>query len=221
MRLRRKKNRDIRYDRCIDLTLEPVPESKDGIWEVFDSKLPLEIEIGSGKGGFITECAAQNPFHNYISVERVKDCILMGMEKAAKMQLENIRFLCADAELLRSILPEKSFDVIYLNFCDPWPKAAHAKRRLTHRRMVACYLPLLKEGGEIRFKTDNDGLFDFSVEELKDIGFKLSEITYDLHSENTPNIMTEYEKRFSGMGVKIKRLVAKPTKKTYEIIKEL
>ena len=221
MRLRRKKNRDVRFERCMELSLEPTPELKERFWEIFDPEIPLEIEIGSGKGGFITETAANAAERNFISVERVKDCILMGMEKAAAKGLENIKFICADAELLCSILPEKCADVIYLNFCDPWPKSSHAKRRLTHRRMIRHYLPLLKQGGEIRFKTDNDGLFGFSVEELTDIGFELSDVTYDLHSTDTPNVMTEYEKRFSEMGVKIKRLVAKPTEKTYKVLEEL
>lgn len=221
MRLRRKKNRDTRFDRMADYNLNPEESLKTEIYNVFDKNVPLEIEIGSGKGGFITQTALADKSRNYLSVERVKDCIIMGMEKAFGLQLENIRFICADAEVLTTVLPEKIADVIYINFCDPWPKAAHAKRRLTHRRMIKYYLPLLKDGGEIRFKTDNDGLFDFSVEEMKEIGFELSDVTYDLHSDNTPNIMTEYEKRFSEMGVKIKRLVAKPTDKTYDILSEL
>ena len=221
MRLRRKKNRDTRFEKCIDLSLEANENLKQDIYNIFDEKLPLEIEIGSGKGGFITENARQNPNRQYISVERVKDCILMGMEKAVRMELQNIRFLCADAEILTSVLPEKCADIIYINFCDPWPKAAHAKRRLTHRRMIKHYLPLLKDNGKIYFKTDNDGLFDFSVEEMTELGFRLENVTYDLHSTNTPNIMTEYEKRFSDMGVKIKRLEAQPTELTYNKISKI
>ena len=200
MRLRRKKNRDTRFERCAGLALTPEPSLKDGFYDIFGRDKKLEMEIGSGKGGFITQCAAQNQSRSFISVERVKDCILM-----------DIRFICADAEILPSVMPEKCADVIYINFCDPWPKSAHAKRRLTHRKMIKYYLPLLKDGGEIRFKTDNDGLFEFTLEELTELGFDLSEVTRDLHSTDTPNIMTEYEKRFSDMGVKIKRLVAKPT----------
>ncbi len=221
MRLRRKKNRDIRFERCIDLTLEPNSELKNQFYNIFDKNKATEIEIGSGKGGFITQLAKTLPENNFISVERVKDCILMGMEKAKSAGLQNIRFLCADAEILTEILPSGCADVIYINFCDPWPKSAHAKRRLTHRRMIRHYLPLLKTGGEIRFKTDNDGLFEFSLQELSDIGFELSDITFDLHSTDTFNILTEYEKRFSQMGVKIKRLVARPTDKTYQMISKL
>lgn len=218
MRMRKKKNADLRFDRCSDFSIEPNVSVKDDFYKIFDQNKPLYIEIGSGKGGFITSCAQNNSGIQYISVERVKDCILMGMEKATQMQLENIKFICADAEVLTSILPEKCADIIYINFCDPWPKASHAKRRLTHRRMVAHYLPLLKDNGEIHFKTDNDGLFEFSLEELAEIGFELKNVTFDLHSTDTPNIMTEYEKRFSDMGVKIKRLEAVPTEKTYKIL---
>lgn len=218
MRLRRKKNRDVRFERCIAYALEPIGTLQSEFYSIFDPTRPLALEIGSGKGGFITENAVTYPEWNFLSVERVKDCILMGMEKAAAKELKNIRFLCADADTLSSLLPAKCADVIYINFCDPWPKASHAKRRLTHRRMIAHYLPLLKDGGEIRFKTDNDGLFDFSVQELTELSFDLSDVTYDLHATDTPNIMTEYEKRFSEMGVDIKRLVAKPTEKTYQII---
>ncbi len=214
MRLRRKKNRDERYARCERLALA----DGQSIYDIFDKSLPLEIEIGSGKGGFITQSAAQNPGISFISVERVKDCILMGMEKAESAGLENILFICADAETLLDRLPPKCADVIYINFCDPWPKLSHAKRRLTHRRMITHYLPLLKDGGQIRFKTDNDALFDFSLAELQELSFELSEVTRDLHATDTPNIMTEYEKRFSDMGVKIKRLVAKPTDMTYKAL---
>ena len=221
MRLRRKKNRDTRFERCAELALTPEPSLKDRFYDVFDKSRELEMEIGSGKGGFITQCAYQNQSRSFLSVERVKDCILMGMEKAYNTDLDNIRFICADAEILPSILPEKCADVIYINFCDPWPKAAHAKRRLTHRKMIKHYLPLLKNGGEIRFKTDNDGLFEFTLKEFEELSFEMSEITRDLHSTATPNIMTEYEKRFSDMGVKIKRLVAKPTDTTYKILSKL
>ncbi len=219
MRLRRKKNRDTRFEKCIDLSLQPTESLKEDFYNIFNLDKPVEIEIGSGKGGFITQSANQNPNKQYISVERVKDCILMGMEKASNSNLKNIKFICADAEILLSILPQKCADIIYINFCDPWPKAAHAKRRLTHRRMIKHYLPLLKQNGKICFKTDNDGLFEFSVEELSDLGFNLTNVTYDLHSTDTPNIMTEYEKRFSEMGVKIKRLEATPTQKTFDVLK--
>lgn len=217
MRMRKKKNSDARFERCNGYTIE-TEGLKEVFYDHFDRERPLEMEIGSGKGRFIVTLAEQNPEKQYISIERVQDCIIMGMEKALKKELSNIKFFCINAENLTELMPEKSIDTIYLNFSDPWPKSRYAKRRLTHRRMVKCYLPLLKEGGKICFKTDNRGLFDFSVEEFKELGFELSELTYDLHSTDTPNIMTEYEERFSSMGVPINRFVAKPTAKTFEML---
>ena len=217
MRLRKKKNAGVRFERCADYTLE-TEGLLDRFWEHFDEEKPLDMEIGSGKGRFIVTLAEQNPDRQYISVERVIDCLVMAMEKARNKDLHNIRFFCMDAAELTECFPEKSIDTLYLNFSDPWPKARYAKRRLTHRRMVAAYLPLLKEGGKICFKTDNRPLFDFSVEEFTEIGFRLTELTYDLHSTDTPNIMTEYEERFSSMGVPINRFVAYPTEKTYKML---
>lgn len=217
MRMRKKKNSDARFERCGAYTLE-TEGLKEAFYDHFDREKPLEMEIGSGKGRFIVTLAEENPDRQYISVERVLDCLIMGMEKAFAKVLTNIKFFCLNAENLTEYIPEESVDVIYLNFSDPWPKARYAKRRLTHRRMVKCYLPLLKKGGRICFKTDNRGLFDFSVEEFRELGFKLSELTYDLHSTDTPNIMTEYEARFSSMGVPINRFVAEPSEKTFEIL---
>ena len=214
MRIRKKKNAPIRFERCAEYTAET-----EGLlarfYEIFDAEKPLEMEIGSGKGRFIAELAEQNPQKQFISIERVIDCLVMAMEKAKAKALGNIKYFCLDAGALTEYFPAECADVIYLNFSDPWPKARYAKRRLTHRRMVGAYLPLLKKEGKICFKTDNRPLFDFSVEEFQEMGFRLEELTYDLHSTDTPNIMTEYEERFSAMGVPINRFVAYPTEKTY------
>ena len=217
MRMRKKKNADARFERCADYTVE-TEGLLERFGEVFEADQPLEMEIGSGKGRFIVTLAEQNPDRQYISIERVMDCLVMAMEKAQKKELKNIRFFCLDAGTLTEYFPAESMDVIYLNFSDPWPKARYAKRRLTHRRMVAAYLPLLKKEGKICFKTDNRPLFDFSVEEFTELGFRLEELTYDLHSTDTPNIMTEYEERFSSMGTPINRFVAYPTEETYKIL---
>lgn len=212
MRLRRKKNRDTRFERQSGLVYDK---------SFLTSAKKVELEIGAGKGGFITQLAALNPDTKYIAVERVKDCIIMAMEKAAGLGLENVRFILDDAQKLPELIDFGSVDCIYLNFSDPWPKSSHAKRRLTHRRMLRHFVPLLKEGGSIQFKTDNLGLFEFSLSEFKELGFELSQVTYDLHSEPGPNIMTEYEKRFSDMGVKINRLIATPTKKSLMLLGKL
>lgn len=219
MRLRKKKNAPVRFERCAAYTA-PTEGLLDRFYEVFDENKPLEIEIGSGKGRFIVTMAEQNPQKQFISIERVIDCLVMAMEKAQNKELQNIKFFCLDAGELTEYFPAECADVIYLNFSDPWPKARYAKRRLTHRRMVEKFLPLLQKEGKICFKTDNRPLFDFSVEEFLEMGFRLEELTYDLHSTDTPNIMTEYEERFSSMGTPINRFVAYPTEKTYAFFKQ-
>ncbi len=217
MRLRKKKNAGVRFERCADYTLE-TEGLKESFYQHFDGDKPIEMEIGSGKGRFIAELARQNPQKQFISIERVIDCLVMAMEKAQKLELKNIFYFCLDAATLTEYMPAESLDTIYLNFSDPWPKSRYAKRRLTHRRMVGAYLPLLKKEGKICFKTDNRPLFDFSVEEFQELKFRLEELTYDLHSTDTPNIMTEYEERFSSMGTPINRFVAYPTEETYQIL---
>jgi len=217
MRLRKKKNAPARFERCNAYTVET-----QGLLESFDRQFdrtrPLELEIGSGKGRFIVTLAEQNPDKQFISVERVIDCLVMAMEKAKAKELENIKFFCLDAGKLTEYFPPESADIIYLNFSDPWPKSRYAKRRLTHRRMVRSFLPILKKSGKICFKTDNRPLFDFSVEEFRALCFRLEELTYDLHHTDTPNIMTEYEERFSALGTPINRFVAYPTAETFRIL---
>lgn len=209
MRLRKKKNASSRFDACIEWIL-----TKETIKAWCDHP-HLALEIGSGKGGFITELAKQNPSVRFIAVEKEVDCIIMAMEKAKAAGLENLRFIAVDAKELALFLPHKRFDTIYLNFSDPWPKKKYGKRRLTHRNLLRHFLPLLNENGEVRFKTDNDKLFAFSLEEWKELEMDISFLTYDLHKENVPNIMTEYETRFSQMGTPIKSMWARPTEKTF------
>lgn len=220
MRLRKKKNTPVRFERCAEYTVETEGLKQD-FYTYFDAAKPLELEIGSGKGRFIVTLAEQAPEKQFISIERVEDCIVMAMEKAQRKELKNIKFFPLDAAKLTEYFPAECADVIYLNFSDPWPKSRYAKRRLTHRRMVAAYLPLLKKEGKICFKTDNRPLFDFSVEEFQEIGFRLEELTYDLHSTDTPNVMTEYEERFSSMGTPINRFVAYPTAETYAFFRKM
>ncbi len=209
MRLRKKKNASSRYDACLDWIL-----TKDTV-ESWCNHPHLALEIGSGKGGFITKLAEQNPSVRYIAVEKEVDCIVMALEKAKAANLENLRFVAIDAKELSLFLPRQKFDTIYLNFSDPWPKKKYGKRRLTHRNLLRRFLPLLNENGEVRFKTDNDKLFEFSVEEWKDLEMDITFLTYDLHKQDIPNIMTEYETRFSQMGTPIKSMWARPTDKTF------
>ena len=175
---------------------------------------PLHIEIGTGKGQFIMELAAANPDINYLGIERYSSVLLRACQKMDEMEtpLPNLRFICNDAEVLPDYLNEEDVERIYLNFSDPWPKDRHAKRRLTSSRFLSRYDKFLKSGGEVRFKTDNKDLFDFSVEEFKNNGWELTAITNDLHNDSVlseGNIMTEYEERFSREGIKINMLIAR------------
>lgn len=168
------------------------------------------LEIGCGKGKFIIENAERNPDVNYIAVEKVSDVILLAAEKARDRELKNIKFMICDAKGLTEVFPPHSVDYIYLNFSDPWPKAGHYKRRLTYKSFLDVYRQILKEDGAIFFKTDNAGLFEFSLEQFTEDGWRLQNVTYDLHNSEfaKDNIMTEYEKNFSEKGFNIHRLEA-------------
>ncbi len=175
-----------------------------------DSNKVTYLEIGCGKGKFIIENAERNPDINYIAVEKVSDVILLAAEKASERELKNIKFMICDAKGLTEVFPPHSVDYIYLNFSDPWPKAGHYKRRLTYKAFLDVYRHILKEDGAIFFKTDNAGLFEFSLEQFTEDGWKLKNVTYDLHNSEfaKDNIMTEYEKNFSEKGFNIHRLEA-------------
>ena len=174
------------------------------------------LEIGAGKGGFACAMAERHTDAAYFAMERVTDCVVLCVEKAASGEhgeLNNLRFLIDTADNLMHIFPRESVDAIFLNFSDPWSKKGYAKRRLTHRRYLAMYMNLLKNGGTLRFKTDNVGLFDFSLEEIEAMGLVPAIVTRDLHASewNEGNIMTEYERGFSEAGMKINMLeIRKP-----------
>lgn len=212
MRVRKKKSGDARFSAQKDITLEYNREAPEmiNLSETFPGYSRFRIEIGCGKGSFIAEEAKRNHDVAFIAVEKVRDVIIFAMEKVAAAELTNVRFLCADAEKLDLLFPAGTFERIYINFCDPWPKARHAKRRLTYRKFLEKFKPLLAENGAIAFKTDNRALFDFSLEEFPAAGFTLRDVTFDLHASEwaEENIMTEYEKNFSEKGFKINRLVA-------------
>ena len=186
------------------------PEKHRGeIVSLFPSKQPLFIEIGMGKGQFITTLAKNNPDINYIGIEKYSSVLVRAIEKQTELELPNLKFIRMDAENINDVFAENEVDGIYLNFSDPWPKDRHAKRRLTSRQFFARYEKLLKPEGRIQFKTDNSALFDFSLEAVEATNFKATEVSYDLHySEwNDGNVMTEYEERFSAKGNPIKRVV--------------
>ena len=195
------------------------PELQKGCWaQVFGNGRPVRIEIGMGKGRFIMNMAKAHPEYNFIGIERYSSVLLRAVEKYEKLSadmqkpLPNIRFICMDARGITEVFAPGEVGKIYLNFSDPWPKARHARRRLTSSDFLALYDQILTSDGTVEFKTDNRVLFDFSVEEVKASSlFELTGLTYDLHhdsSMNAGNIMTEYEEKFSSAGGAICKLVA-------------
>lgn len=187
------------------------PNGKKGSWqEVFGNNHPIHIEIGMGKGTFIRNLALQNPHINYIGIEKYESVLIRALEKLQEDAPQNLLFLCINAEQLAEVFATGEVARIYLNFSDPWPKERHAKRRLTSRQYLERYDAVLAKDGDIIFKTDNRGLFDFSLEEIGETQWSAVGVTYDLHHSEyaTGNIMTEYEAKFSGEGKPICRLQA-------------
>ena len=209
MRMRKKKNLDARWERCEGYLIEN-PESMKGKWaEFFGNDREIHLEIGCGKGGFITGMAKKYPDINFIAVEKVRDVMVMAMEKAADAQLSNVVFMDMDAEKIEDIFEKGEISRIYLNFSDPWKKNKQAKRRLTHKRFLDRYKSVLPLGGYVWFKTDNRALFEFSLNSFAEEDFKMRNISLDLHnSKFEDNVMTEYETRFSEMGMPIYRVEA-------------
>lgn len=187
------------------------PATLKGRWsEEITGGRPLHLEIGMGKGQFLTTLAQQNPDIFYLGVEKFASVLIRAVEKQEQLDLPNLRFLRFDADAITEVFEPGEVDRLYLNFSDPWPKDRHAKRRLTSSRFLARYRQILKPDGVVAFKTDNRPLFDFSVEELLASGWTLSKVTYDLHHSEYAegNVMTEYEERFSQKGNPICRLEA-------------
>lgn len=182
-----------------------------GNWRhIFGNDHPIHIEIGMGKGQFLTALAAQNPQISYVGIEKYSSVLIRAAEKQEQLLLPNIRFVRMDAEKIGEMFGPDEVSRIYLNFSDPWPKERHAKRRLTSQTFLARYESILAPGGQIEFKTDNQELFAFSLEEAAAAGWNILSRTRDLHHDpvqNAGNIMTEYEERFSAQGRPICRMV--------------
>lgn len=209
MRMRRKKNRDLRFENCVEFAVLE-PQNQKGKWkELFGNDNPIHIEIGCGKGGFIKELAERNPNINYLAIEKCLDVLILAMEKIKDADIKNVRFMFGDANVLTEIFECGEVERIYLNFSDPWKKSRQAKRRLTYCTFLEKYKSVLVKGGQVHFKTDNRPLFDFSLEQFEEFGAIVSELTFDLHNSeyNENNIMTEYEKNFSEKGFTINRCV--------------
>ncbi len=213
MRMRKKKHTDERMAQCADIHIENPTEYK-GKWQELAGDRKLCLEIGCGKGSFVLGMAKKHPERFFIAMERVKDVIMLAMEKVeADPAIDNVRFVCGDADYLCDYFTDGELSEIYLNFSDPWPKVRHAKRRLTYRKYLLTYRKLLNKDGVIYFKTDNRPFFDFSLVEFPLSGYALSDVTFDLHHSpyNADNVVTEYEATFSARGYSINRLVARPS----------
>ena len=198
------------------------PESCKGKWKkLYKSNNPLHLELGCGKGGFISELAVNNLDVNYVAIDLVDAMLGIAKRKIEEKYktmncpLDNIYITRYDIERIDNIFSkEDEIKRIYINFCNPWPKGKHRKKRLTHTRQLEKYKKFLTNDGEIFFKTDDDGLFEDSIKYFEQSGFNIEKLTYNLEQEKDfwDNIETEHEKMFSEQGIKIKALIAKNTK---------
>lgn len=201
-------------ERCAHVKIDD-PAVLKGEWmNSFPGYTQLWLEIGCGKGRFTVDTAAQNPDCLLVAIEKVPDAMIMGMERCCERELENVRFIDGDALALPILFEHNELDRIFLNFCDPWPKNRDAKHRLTSPGFLKIYEDILKPQGEIHFKTDNDALFEYSLEVFEQEGWELSEVTRNLHEHGTVGVMTDYEAKFHEQGVTINRLLAKKEKRT-------
>ena len=205
MRMRKKKHGAERIEACSHLLITPDEVFSKDAQSPFSDKRPIHLEIGCGKGNFAVGMSALHHDINFIAMEKIADVACLALEKAERSKEDrpdNLRFIIGDAKNLIEFFPAHSVDCIYLNFSDPWPKSGHAKRRLTYKTFLEIYKTLLVEGGMLKLKTDNEGLFDFSLEEFEEFGLKFEFVTRDLHNSemNNGNVMTEYEKNFSDKG---------------------
>ena len=223
MRMRRKRNFEERMTACDDLLLargangilnmKEAAESYRALVDfekAFGNSNPVALEIGCGKGGFVIALAKQNPSINYLALEKMSNVILTPLEAVKEEGLKNVKFLNVRAECLPCYIPENSLDYIYLNFSTPLPKLGYATQRLTHRNFLEKYKKLLKKGGKIIQKTDDRDFFDFSIEEYTACGFRLENLSYNLHENGNPewNIVTEYEQKWVERGLPIHRVEA-------------
>ena len=215
MRMRKKKHGEERILACAELLISDPSTLKDDPKSPFsDKEKALCLEIGCGKGSFAVGTTENEHDINLIAMERVRDVCCLALEKAMackETRPDNLRFIIGDADNLEEWFPEGCLDRLYLNFSDPWPKAGHAKRRLTHRNYLLKYKKLLKAGGLLIFKTDNVGLFDFSLEEFEALGLEIVWMTRDLHNSERAenNVMTEYERNFSQKGFTINSAIVR------------
>jgi len=207
MRMRKKKNLAPRMEAC-GILLVTDPAAEKGCWrERKPDAAKLRLELGCGKGRFTAETAAAHPEDLYVAVERVPDAMVIAMERCRALGLDNVFFIDGDAAALDQYFAPGEIDLIYINFCDPWPSVKHSRRRLTCEGFLRGYRKVLREGGQIHFKTDNRDLFEWSLFQFPKAGFALSEVTRDLHANGVQGVMTDYEEKFHALGTPINRCV--------------
>ena len=208
MRMRKMRNLEPRMEKCAAYRIDQ-PETLRGNWRSLKPDCTaLWVEVGCGKGKFTAETAQANPDVLLIAVERCREAMVVAMERAKNDDLKNVWFVDGDAALLPDMFAPGEIDRLYINFCDPWPKSNQKKRRLTHGLFLQRYRQVLSPGGQIHFKTDNDKLFEWSLEEIPQFGFALSQVTRDLHAHGAVGVMTDYERKFYSEGKSINRCVA-------------
>ena len=205
MRMRKMKNLDSRMEACNAYWIRD-PQKYKGSWrELMPQCRELRVEVGCGKGKFTVETAAAEPDILLIAVEIVKDAMVIGMERAKEMGLKNVFFISMDVAEIENFFEESELDLLYINFCDPWPRSKNAKRRLTYHTFLDKYRRVLKMGGQIHFKTDNAKLFEFSLEEFAFCDLEMRNVTRNLHENGPVGIMTGYEEKFYNLGTPINR----------------
>lgn len=188
------------------------PKEKRGKWtEEFNNNNPIYLELGCGRGTFIATQGANNPNINYIAIDLKDEVLVYTLRSVQEKEISNVRIIPLEIAFIEEIFHEDEIDRIYINFCNPWPKKKHNRRRLTHCNFLNRYKKFLKQGSEVWFKTDDRELFDASIEYFKECNFEIEKSTYDLHNSqfNAENINTEYENKFTDLGMKIMFLVAR------------
>lgn len=211
MRRRKKKGSDEKLLSYQNYVIKEDIDKLKGVWSnKFNNNNPIHVEFGTGRGKFITTLAKQNPNINYIAMEIKEEVLLKAVEKADEANLNNILFIWGNVNSILDYFDKGEVSRVYVNFCDPWPKTRWSKRRLTHSNYLNKYKEILNDEGEVHFKTDNQDLFEFSLNEIASNDWLLKNISLDLaKNENIENITTEYEDKFMSQGMKIYRCEAK------------
>ena len=205
MRMRKKPNLEPRMEACRDWQVMD-PAAMGGTWrKLYPGCRELWVEVGCGKGKFTVETAQANPDVLVVAIERCREAMVMAMEKAKAMELKNVFFVDMDVANMESCFAPGEIDRLFINFPDPWPRSKNAKRRLTYRTFLRMYTRVIREGGEIHFKTDNAKLFEFTLEELELVGLPTKNLTRNLHENGPVGIMTGYEEKFHALGTPINR----------------